>query len=205
MQKNLINYINKNFPNLGSEINLRFELGEPYDNGTDERINQVVKRVTTLFEDTFNIDDIIHVYIEDWEIGTDVMFGNTTPDYLYELIKQHKFDEITMYKHDEDEDNKGNTIQIELPYKVRTFSSKLSSIPYKDILIGIANYEQGKEPSIYQQVYFINMNKDIIFYMYDDRGCIIFSNAKEKLHYLFVKHNDWLVDYWREYFNNIFN
>lgn len=204
MQKNVINYIEENFPYLGNEINLRFELGEPYDNGTDARINQVVKRVTTLFEDTFSIDDMIHVYIEDWEIGTDVMFGNTTPDYLYELIKQHKFDEITMYKHDEEEDNEGNTIQIERPYKVRTFSSKLSSIPYKDILIGIANYEQGREPSIYQQVYFINMNKDIIFYMYDDRGCIIFSKTKEKLHYLYEKYNDWLVDYWREYFDNIF-
>lgn len=204
MQEDIFKYIQENYPNFWSDINIRFELGEPFDNGTDERMNQAIMRVKTLFEDIFEQDDFIHLFIKDWGKGTDVMFGNTTPNYLYELLNNHKLDETIMYEHDEDIDDAGNTIQVERPYNVKILSSTLSSIPYEDILMGIANYEQGREPSIGQQVYFIDTNKDIVFNMYDDRGCIVFSKAKERLKQLYVNYNDWLVDYWREYFHNLF-
>jgi hypothetical protein len=197
MQYDIFEYIQKNFPDFCSDINIRFELGEPFSNGSDERINQVNMRVTTLFEEIFEKDDLIYLYIEDWEEDIDVMFGNTTPNHLYELINYHKIYETILYKHDEDEDDKGNTIQVERPYKVKILSSPLSSIPYKEILYGIANYEQGREPSIGQQVYFINTNKNIIFNMYDDRGCIILAKNKESLKHLYDNYNEWLVDYWR--------
>lgn len=204
MQYNIFEYIQKNFPDFWSDINIRFELGEPFSNGSDERINQVNLRVTTLFEEIFEKDDLIYLYIKDLEEDIDVMFGNTTPNYLYELINYHKLYETIMYEHDEDEDDKGNAIQVERQYKVKILSSPLSSIPYKEILYGIANYEQGREPSIGQKVYFINTNKNIIFNMYDDRGCIIFSKNKESLKYLYDNYNEWLVDYWREFFDNLF-
>jgi hypothetical protein len=188
----LIKYIEENFPNFWSDIHVRFELGETFENGSDERIKQVIYRVITLFEETFDRDDYIYLYIRNWE-QIDVMFGNTTPNYIYELINHHELKERIMYEHDEDIDEDGNTIQIERPYKVKVLEGLLTTIPYKDILIGIANYEQGREPSIGQQVYFINSNKDIIFNMYDDRGCIIFSKAKEKLKHLYTNYNSWLI------------
>jgi len=40
--------------------------------------------------------------------------------------------------------------------------------------------------------------------MYDDRGCIIHSNSKEYLRTLYIKYNDWIVDYWRDYFDRLF-
>lgn len=199
----LIKYISENFPDFYSEIHVRFELGEPFDNGTDERINQVVHRVTTLIKETFKKDDFIYLYIEDWE-DNDVMFGNTTPNYLYELLSHHTIHEKIMYKYYEDEDEDGNETQIEQPYKVKVLKGSISTIPYKDILTGIGNYEQGREPSIGQRVYFINTDKDIIFNMYDDRGCIIYSKSKEKLNHLYTNYNDWLVDYWRKQFDDLF-
>lgn len=102
------------------------------------------------------------------------MLGNTTPNYLYEIISHYKLEETIKYTYDEDINKEGNTIEIKYPYKVKILSSTVSSIPYKEILQGIANYEQGREPSICQSVYFINIKKNIIFNMYDDRGCIIF-------------------------------
>jgi hypothetical protein len=200
----LIEYIDENFPDFWDEIHVRFELGEPYDNGTDERINQVIYRVTTLFEEIFKKEDFIYLYIKDWEIEVDGMFGNTTPNYLYELINCHELQETIMFEYDEDIDEEGNTIEIEKSYKVKILNSTLHTIPYKEILKGIANYEQGREPSIGQRVYFINTNEDIMFNMYDDRGCIIFSKSKEKLKHLYTNYNDWLVDYWREHFDNLF-
>lgn len=204
MQDDLFMYIQENFPNFWSDINIRFELGDPFDNGTDERINQVITRVTTLFEDIFEQGDTIHLYIKDWGNNTDLMFGNTTPDYLYLLLGHPKLEETIMYEHDEDTDELGNTIQVERPYKVKTLCDALSSIPYRDILTGIANYEQGRKPSIGQQVYFINIKKGIVFYMYDDRGCVIFSKTKERLQHMYVNFNNWLVDYWRAYFDSLF-
>jgi len=63
MNEKMLKYIESNFPNLTSDLYLRFELGDPYKNGTEERINQVVTRVTTLFEEVFKPDDLIYLYI----------------------------------------------------------------------------------------------------------------------------------------------
>jgi hypothetical protein len=205
MKEKILKYIDSNFPNLTSEVHLRFELGEPYENGTNERINQVVTRVTTLFEEVFKPDDFIYVYIKDWEVNEDIMFGNTTPGYVYDLLSNLNTEEETLFDIDEDYDDiTGQTIEIKNEYKVKIVYSQLKSITYKDILEGIGNYEQGREPSIGQSVYFISTEKDIIFHMYDDRGCLILSKEVEQLVHLYQKYNNWLVDYWRDYFDGIF-
>lgn len=205
MKEKILKYINRNFPNLTSEVHLRFELGEPYENGTNERINQVVTRVTTLFEEVFKPDDFIYVYIKDWEVNEDIMFGNTTPGYVYDLLSNLNTEEETLFDIDEDYDDiTGQTIEIKNEYKVKIVYSQLKSITYKDILKGIGNYEQGREPSIGQSVYFISTEKDIIFHMYDDRGCLILSKKVEQLVHLYQKYNNWLVDYWRDYIDSIF-
>jgi hypothetical protein len=205
LKEKIFKYLEKEFPNLTSEIHLRFELGEPYENGTNERINQVFSRVTTLFDEVFSSNDYIYVYIKDWGLEEDIMFGNTTPEYIYKLLNNHNIEEETLFDTDEDIDEiTGEKIEIKNEYKVKLIYSQLNSIKYKDILLGIGNYEQGREPSIGQSIYFISTEKDIIFHMYDDRGCIIHSNEKEKLEHLYSKYNGWLVDYWRDYFDSIF-
>ena len=205
MKEKIMKYIDNNFPNLSGEVHLRFELGEPYENGTDERINQVVTRVTTLFDEVFKPDDFINIYIKDWDTTDDIMFGNTTPEYLYDLLNKQDMKEEILFELDEDEDElTGETIEIKNEYKVKFVYAQLKSIPYKEILRGIGNYEQGREPSIGQAVYFISTEKNIVFNMYDDRGCIIHANEVEKLIPLYQTYNDWLVDYWRDYFDSIF-
>jgi len=205
MKEKLFQYIDENFRNLRNDIHIRYELGEPFKNGSDERIDQVMLRVNTIFEDLFEPEDVIYLYIEDWETGVDPMFGDTTPSYIYQLLEKHTFVEETMYKTDEDIDEMGNTIQIKHEYKVRLLYDRVALIPYKEILKGIAHYEQGREPSIRQSVYFINPKKDILFNMYDDRGCIVYSNSRDKLIYMYHKYNSWIVDYWRKYIDGIFN
>ncbi|WHY66826.1 DUF3885 domain-containing protein [Neobacillus sp. SuZ13] len=205
MKEKILKYIDNNFPNLTSDVHLRFELGEPYENGTNERINQVVTRVTTLFEEVFKPDDFIYVYIKDWEVTEDIMFGKTTPEYVYDLLSNLNIEEEILFDIDEDYDDiTGQTIEIKNEYKVKIVYSQLKSITYKEILEGIGNYEQGREPSIGQSVYFISTEKGIIFHMYDDRGCLIHSNEVEKLVHLYHKYNNWLVDYWRDYIDSIF-
>lgn len=205
MKEKILKYIESNFPNLTSELHLMFELGEPYENGTEDRIHQVVTRVTTLFEEMFKPDDLIYVYIKDWEVTEDVMFGNTTPERLYDLLSNQNIEEKTLFDINEDYDEvTGQTIEVKNEYKVKFVCSQLKSIPYQEIFGSIGNYEQGREPSIGQSVYFISTDKDIIFHMYDDRGCLIHSKDVEKLLPLYHTYNNWLVDYWRDYFDSIF-
>ncbi|MNN46067.1 hypothetical protein D3C76_1675490 [compost metagenome] len=95
-------------------------------------------------------------------------------------------------------------MEIKNEYKVSVLADEVASLPYKEILEGISHYEQGREPSIGQSVYFISKEKGIVFHMYDDRGCIIHSKDKEKLRDLYVKFNEWIVNYYREYFDSVF-
>lgn len=203
MKEQLFQYIKEKFPNLSHHIHLRFELGEPFENGTDGRIQQVVYRVTTLFEYIFEPEDFIYVYVEDWE-QEDIMFGNTTPHYVYDLLNQHQFEEQKIVRLDKDEDEQGNHIECKHEYKVRIVRSQIRHIPYTLIFEGVANYEQGREPSIGQSVYFISPDKNIIFMMYDDRGCIVYSDATDKLRSMYLKYNDWIVDYWRPLIDKTF-
>ncbi|GBG58435.1 hypothetical protein SPFL3102_02157 [Sporomusaceae bacterium FL31] len=159
MINKLLEYIDENFPNLQNDINIRYELGEPSKNGSDERINQVITRVITLFEDLFDAKDYIYIYIQDWDMVIDPLFGNTTQNYIYQLLENHVLAEKVLYKADEDIDEKGNTVQIAQEYNVRLLYDRLGRTPYKEMLEGIAHYEQGRKPSISQAVYFINIRE----------------------------------------------
>lgn len=66
-KKSLLEYLEEKFPDFGHEIHVRFELGEPFSNGTEERLNQVYHRVTSIFESVFNGQGSIYILIKDWE------------------------------------------------------------------------------------------------------------------------------------------
>ena len=85
MKAELLEYLKNKFPDLTHQIHVRFELGEPFENGTDERLNQVYFRVNTIFKSLFKEEDSIYLLIKDWQ-EDDSMYGNTTPNYLYELL-----------------------------------------------------------------------------------------------------------------------
>ncbi|WP_442955953.1 DUF3885 domain-containing protein [Paenibacillus sp. MMO-58] len=204
MLQDIYSYLKYKFPEYRSDINVRFELGEPYRNGSKRRIAQVNKRVNTIFEELFKPTDFIYVLIKDWGPYEDIMFGNPTPDYLYELLQERTMEEDTLFEIDEDEDEDGNTTEVKNQYQFKVISGLVSSIPYKKILEGISHYEQGRKPSIGQRVYFLSQDKDILFHMYDDRGCIAHAISIGSLKTLYLKYNDWIVDYWREYIDGIF-
>ena len=44
------------------------------------------------------------------------MFGNTTPNYLYELLKELEYQEIKLCDYVEDMDEDEQTYVIEIPY-----------------------------------------------------------------------------------------
>lgn len=197
MIEKIFNHIDDKLSNF-EQIHLRFELGEPFENGTNERINQVIYRVVSLFQDFFNPEDEVYLLIKDWE-SDDPMFVDATPNYIYEIINNLPITSDTFYEKVEDGDD-------DEPIRVKRSltTAKIKDIDYHSILEGIANYEQGREPSIGQRVYFLNYKNGNLFYMYDDRGCLLFSDSTEQLRHLYQKYSSWIVDYWRGIINSFF-
>ena len=52
--------------------------------------------------------------------------------------------------------------------------------------------------SYYPDVFFVNTTKNVIFYIYDDRGCEVIATDKEVIRSLFDKYHDWIAEYNRE-------
>jgi hypothetical protein len=178
----------------GLKFYLRFELGEPFENGTKERVNQATKRASELFENHFEEDSELYTIIYDF--GDD-MFAET-PNHIYELLKSEKiqtqqFEENLATRYFDDEDNieriKGNLTICKV---------EKNGINYQDIFNGIANTEMGFSPTIHQLVYFFQPKTKKWFWMYDDRGCLMFSNETKDFKLNILKFDKWIVESQRE-------
>ncbi|MEK5048536.1 hypothetical protein COL41_28465 [Bacillus mycoides] len=80
-------------------------------------------------------------------------------------------------------------------------------------LIQAANHEDfpdlrprlGRKKEIsYPDVFFINVTKDIIMFIYDDRGCEVIAKNKEKIRELYEKYKEWIQEYERESIDDLF-
>lgn len=131
------------------------------------------------------------------------MFGDPTPRHLHELIGESLLDQA---QHRQlpisDDDGQGEVSERFVEQMI--VPASFESLPYEEILAGIANHEQGRVPRIGQSVFFIAPRRDVVFHMYDDRGCIVFSDEPTKLEHLYVKYNAWIVEYWRDAIDDVF-
>lgn len=174
----------------GLNFFLRFELGDPFENGTKERVNQATKRASELFESHFEKDTELYIIIYDFD---DDMFAET-PNHIYQLLKSEniqtqQFEENLSIQYFDDEDN------IErIKGKLTICKVEKNGINYKEIFNGIANTEMGFLPIIHQLVYFFQPQTKKWFWMYDDRGCLMFSEEKSDLKANLIKFDNWIVE-----------
>ena len=200
MKENLeqeLNYLGSNIEltdyntiERGLKFYLRFELGDPFDNGTKERVKQATKRASELFENHFEKDSELYIIIYDF---IDEMFVQT-PNYIYELLKlgdieTEKFEENLATRYFDHEDNIGR-----IKGKLTICKAEINRINYQEIFRGIANTEMGFSPTIHQLVYFFHPKTKKWFWMYDDRGCLMFSNEITCLKSSIVKFDKWIVE-----------
>lgn len=215
------NYINSHFelsdlsPNessIASKYHLRFELGDNLENGTLTRVKQSTERAIKIFHEFFKQTDEIWVFIKSWESCSQAEeFYPSTEGYLENQFinfnsikiiqnqeKVEEFDEI---------ENKNGVLEmtdLSILHKQKVFKTKVSQINYTNIFQGIANSEMGFSPSISEYIYFVNPRNNTVFYMYDDRGCLLFSYLPETLKNTYLKYNEWLVNYHRKDFDKMY-
>jgi hypothetical protein len=192
---------------LGGQVHIRFELGDGFPNGSTDRVNQATDRATTLFTDTFkdpNNDIFVLIYqYQDsniFEVDNKYLHKQFPDDIFNTFYNQIELVNANSFTTDE----QGN--ETFEKYDVRVIIGKLpvKNINARNILGGVANTEMGFDPGIDQSIYFFDPLTDKGFYMYDDRGCYVWSNNADKIRDIYINRNSWIVDYHRpeidEYF-----
>ncbi|MGE7920370.1 DUF3885 domain-containing protein [Viridibacillus sp. NPDC093762] len=194
----LDNYLNKKFPDLKLKLGLfyeypigiRFELGceEQFkDNDVNYR-SEVYKKSITIFRDLFDVDDEIfivtnvHTEIEKEAPGKLKVYSN------YIKNKKTLYSLNTMKKPNVDEDDYLNTHQFWLKCKV-------SDVDYVGLIKAVCNQDLGIKPFISHDVFFVNITKQLIFNVYDDRGCDVVATSLNVLENVYHLHEDWILSY----------
>jgi hypothetical protein len=215
LRQELQSYFDKVYPGsqintrhtLGGQVHIRFELGDGFPNGSTERVNQATDRATTLFTDTFKDPDndifvLIYEYQDSNIFEVDKQYlPKQFPDEIFNTFyNQLELANANSYITDENGNESFET------FEVRIIIGKLpvKNINARNILRGIANTEMGIDPGIDQSIYFFDPLADKGFHMYDDRGCYVWSNSADRIRDIYIKRNNWIVDYHRpeidEYF-----
>ncbi|MCB2408145.1 DUF3885 domain-containing protein [Hymenobacter lucidus] len=187
---------------LGGQVHIRFELGGELPNGTQQRVEQASQRAATIFRETFtNSDAELWVLIYEYQ---DESFYGATRDYLEQqfpaAVYARFYNQLEMVDTGNEAGEAVDPDNAELAKdQIRLIIGKVrqKDIAVENILRGIANLEMGFKPALEERIFFIDPQTNRIFYMYDDRGCIVGSNAADTIRPLYQQHNEWIVDYHR--------
>lgn len=163
------------------------------------RVSQATSRATTIFHETFdNLETEIWVLIFEYSGGlfnrlSDYLLKQFPPTSVTSFYDKKELVETQMFSTKENGIDTFDSVEARVIFgKV-----KVKDIQAQKILNGIANNEMGLVPNICQEIYFLDPINDRGFYMYDDRGCYVWSDKAEKIKYLYDKRNEWIVDYHR--------
>lgn len=193
---------------LGGQVHIRFDLGGGKDNGTIERVNQSTERALTIFNETFT-DPTQEIFILIYEYQGENIF-NASNDYLHKQFPDDRFKKFynqleTVNIHFFTTDESGNDVLEKDEVRIIIGKLPIKDINVNNILKGIANTEMGFDPGIDQRIFFFDPLTDKAFQMYDYRGCYVWSDKADKIRDIYIKRNDWIVDYHRpeieEYFS----
>jgi len=216
LRQELQSYFDRVYPNskidiehsLGGQVHIRFELGEGKDDGTIDRVNQSTNRALTIFNDTFN-DPTKDIFILIYEYQGENIF-NASNDYLHNQFPTDSFGKFynqleTVNTRYYTTDENGNDVLEKATVRIIIGKLPVKDINVKNILNGIANTEMGFAPGIDQRIFFFDPLTDKAFQMYDDRGCYVWSDNADKIRDIYLKRNDWIVEYHKPEIDKYFN
>ncbi|TDU12471.1 DUF3885 domain-containing protein [Bacillus subtilis] len=88
-------------------------------------------------------------------------------------------------------------------YEMQQFSllCKPRDLRVTELLKAASNEDFPQKPKFggysidYPDVFFVNITKDIIFFIYDDRGCEVIALDFKRIRHLYEKYHDWVEEY----------
>ncbi len=208
----LRNYLNRNFPKVDLvpsiyyqwNIGIHFSLGEEIYQFKEkgelnlERFRIVYSQVNTLFNELFEYND-------DLLLVTNVYKHKTNEKRIRKLKVYQNFlkDKQNLYKiHVKTYPYPFEADDAE-EFEMQQFSlwCKRDDINVIELLKAASNEDFTLKPRFggysvhYPDVFFVNVTtKDIIFFVYDDRGCEVIALDPDRLILIYEKYNNWIEE-----------
>lgn len=194
MIASLDRYLNDKFPGLklesplfyNADVGIRFEIGDPDPLVSDEKYREQVRfRTTQLYKNSHSDRDEIYIVLF-------LCVKRNSKPYKIKVFKKGVKSRKTLKKLNcnsivvSDKEDDG---WVSFRY---VLSCKASDI--KPAMFLFAHYK----------VFFVNITRNTIFYLYDSRGLDIVSNTTAPLQDLYFNYNHWILDYDRESIDSIF-
>ncbi|QHL86799.1 DUF3885 domain-containing protein [Nibribacter ruber] len=190
------------FFNWGKGLRFDLQVGET---DTDQYFQEVVRRATALFEATFQQTDTIYLVLQE-RTGKrgKIRFSN----YCFNQISGLKEEDVAYSKVNRLYDSADNT-EI---WNVAVVKLTINRVNYKNIIEAISVMDfPPRQPRLdsrgfltNKQIFFLNVDKKLIYHMYDDRGLDIVAKEKETLLPVYTEFNDWILECNREQIENTF-
>lgn len=217
-------YLNINFPSLilkpslyyQWDIGIHFELGNEIYQFTSEkgqinlnRFEQVYSQALSIFNDLFSLHDEIILVTNVYQYKTSKNRGQRIKVYdRYIKDKDLKFrlkQETLPYVFGEEEDaDEYSTSQFYL-------RCRKQDIRYTLLIKAACNEDFPLKPklgrtegSYYPDLFFVNVTKNLIFFIYDDRGCEVIASDKESIRSTYEKYYHLVDENYRTEINRLF-
>ncbi|KOS66751.1 hypothetical protein AEA09_16760 [Lysinibacillus contaminans] len=207
-------YLNNAFPGLTLvpslyhqwDIGIHFELGgEMYQFRDDgslnlEKFDCVYSQALSIFNELFSDLDEIFLVTNVYRHKSDEIKQKRIKVYDRNIknkdLKLHLKQETLPYVFDHEGADDFYTSRFSLKCCKQDFN-------YPLLIKAACNEDFPLKPkfstaSDYPDVFFINITKNVIFFIYDDRGCEIIATNKETIYPLYEKYGDWFDEYSRE-------
>ncbi len=215
VEMRLKEYMLETFPNLelrpplfyNGDMGIRFKLGVNYDcTNIYENcpyLEGVYNRAITLFQSLHSKTDDMYIVVDVNDYADGETFKhklNIFSKYVKEKSDLFKLQKNTIpYVFPEDDED-----GVYKTYRY-TLKCKVSDLKYIPMIKAICNQDMGIKPRIFHRVYFININKNTIFHIYDDRGCDVLATSPNTIRNMYHTYNDWILEYDRNKIDKVFN
>ncbi|MGD6842440.1 DUF3885 domain-containing protein [Bacillus infantis] len=204
-------YLERTFPNLilkpslycQWDIGIHFELGNGiYQVKEDGELNlhrfeAVYSQTWSLFMSLFSEEDEMGVALNIYHTETGRKSKRATKVFGHYLRnKKLKYQIVhETLQHLPDDEEAGHTSRFYL-------KGRKSDFDCLKIITAACNEDFPLKPrfgndggSYYPDIFFINMTQDIIFFIYDDRGCEVIAARTDSLRQLYAEYSEWVDEY----------
>ncbi|PIC77855.1 hypothetical protein CSV74_04440 [Sporosarcina sp. P19] len=186
-------------PALFYETNkaIRFEISESIAFDEPDFLKQAFYRSITLFEAVFGDDDEIMMVTD---VHTNNHFLRERPLNVYskfikrkELLYTLRFSTIPNPHGHEEEGILTHRFMLTCKKQDIRYKQLLKAICYEDFADPTTILKQNPESGY--DIFFIHLSKNIIYHLYDDRGCDIIAADRESIRLLYEQYPEWILDY----------
>ena len=190
---------------------LRFEIGPPeigvWANREKRQLNEeyfkaALERAQSIFNTAFTSSDDMSIA---YQVFSDGRRKVKKKCYVLRQIKIERPKEISFSEHRELY-SENLTYKCEYWHRATAHGLTTEDANINKILLALINTDFGsRQPSIGGECYFINHTKGLVLNLYDDRGMDVVALKRETLLPLYKRHNEWILNYDREYIDEVFS